>query len=164
MESSKNYDRNVPASTKLSRLLPRLTEVLPKRHLLEPCRPQHAGALQPPSALVGQSRKARELHRALLGPSAGSPRPASQGSEQLPRHAGRRSERLLKNSRGFPRSSTVFSCNSLLKSGSQGCEKRYHKSLKRIASTCKAARRCQVRSTTNAGFNDCRRSWTNWRH
>src|SRR5438034_5400838 len=95
MESSKNYDKNAPASTKLSRLLPRSTEVLPKRHLLEQRPPLHAGALLPRSAYVGQNRTASKLRPQLLGRSAEFPRLASQGSEQLPRHAGRRSERLL---------------------------------------------------------------------
>jgi len=74
MELSTNYDKNAPASIKLFKPLPLWTEPLPKRHLLELCPPQHAGALLPPSAHVGQNRRLYGLRLALLGQSAGSPR------------------------------------------------------------------------------------------
>jgi len=159
MESSNSYNKNAPVSTKPSRPLPLLTETLLKRHLLELCRRQPADALLPPNVRAGRNRRAHGLRPPLLDRSGGSPQLASRGSEQQLRHAGQRSERLLR-SRLSP-IYNVFSCNSLLKSGSQSCEKKYHKLEKPIASTCKAARGCQARSTTNGGCKDCRKSWMN---
>jgi len=162
MESSKNYNKNVPVSTKLSGPSPPATEAPPMYLRSVLCPPQHVGALLPPNVRAGRNRRAHGLRPPLLDRSGGSPQLASRGSEQQLRHAGQRSERLLR-SRLSP-IYNVFSCNSLLKSGSQSCEKKYHKLEKPIASTCKAARGCQARSTTNGGCKDCRKSWMNWRH
>src|SRR5436190_20125207 len=99
MESSKSYNRNAPASTKLSKPLA-LSTVPPQKHLQpELCQRQHAGALPPRSAHDGQNRKVPQLRPQPLGRSAESPQPAWQESEQQPRHDGQGSERLLRNRR-----------------------------------------------------------------
>src|SRR6476469_3291684 len=114
MESSKNYNKNVPVSTKLSGPSPLATEAPPMYLRSVLCPPQHVGALLPPNVRAGRNRRAHGLRPPLLDPSGGCPQLASRGSEQLPRHAGRRSERLLRNRRGFP-IYNVVSCNSLYK-------------------------------------------------
>src|ERR1041384_3986916 len=100
MESLKNYNKNARGLTKLSGPLPLLAEVPPTylRSIL--CRPQHVGVLLLPSELVGRNRRASKLSPQPLGRSAEFPLPASQGSEQLVRHAGQRSEQLLRNDLG----------------------------------------------------------------